>query len=43
MFIRFIENVLEKFPDIETGEFVDVEACLHRWQHVAANSDGAVA
>ena len=42
MFIRFIENVLEKLPDIKTGEFVDPATCRYRWQHVAANRDGAV-
>jgi len=42
MFIGFIENVLEKFPDIETGEFVDVATCFSWWRHVAVNGDGAV-
>jgi len=30
MFIGFIERAAEKFPDVETGEFVDVETCLYR-------------
>ena len=30
MFIGFIESAVEKFPDVETGEFVDVETCPYR-------------
>jgi len=30
MFIEFIESAVEKFPEVETGEFVDVETCLYR-------------
>jgi len=42
MFIEFIESAAEKFPDVETGEFVDVATCRYRRQHVAANRDRAV-
>ncbi len=42
MFIGFIERAAEKFPDVETREFVDVATCLYRWQHVAANRERAV-
>lgn len=42
MFIGFIESAAEKLPDVETGEFIDVETRFYRWQHVAANRDGAV-
>ncbi len=42
MFIGFIESAAEKFPDVETEEFVDRETCRYRWQHVAANRDRAV-
>jgi len=42
MLIKFRENVLEKFPDIETGEFVDPATCRSRRQQVAANRERAV-
>ena len=30
MFIEFIESAAEKFPDVETEEFVDRETCFYR-------------
>jgi hypothetical protein len=42
MFIRFIETAVNKLPNVETGEFVNVETCLYYWQPVAANGDRAV-
>jgi len=39
MFIKFIENRLGKFPDLETRKFVDVATCFYRWQHVATNRE----
>ena len=42
MFIGFIESAAEKFPTVETREFVDVATCFYQWQHVATNRDERV-
>src|SRR5215510_16121634 len=41
MFVRFIESESEKFPERETGRFVEITTCFYRWRHVAANRERA--